>query len=150
MRKYILPIILSVFIATTFFACKEEEVSDQQFVKNHFIGKWPLKLTVNLTVKNGDTTINDTTFYGLDTPNIVLPVDTFLYTPENKFIRKAKTVEYTIDEKGDYISYKTTPSETWKIKYLRLKSIILTQEKSEKKGADNFIYYTEEQLIRPR
>ncbi len=150
MRKYIFPIILSVFIATTFFACKEEEVSDQQFVKNHFIGKWPLKLTINITSKNGDTTINDTTFYGLDTPNIVLPVDTLLYTPENKYIKKGEVFEYSIDETGDHISYTTTPAETWKIKYLRLKSIILTQEKTEKKGSDTFIYYTEEQLIRPR
>lgn len=150
MRKYIFPIILSVFIATNFLACKEEEVSDQQFVKNHFIGRWPLKLTINITSKNGDTTINDTIFYGLDKPNIVLPVDTLMYTPENKYIRKGKAVEYAIDETGDYISYTTTPAETWKIKYLRLKSIILTQEKTEKKGSDTFIYYTEEQLIRQR
>ncbi|HTM97644.1 MAG TPA: hypothetical protein VL088_02820 [Pedobacter sp.] len=148
MRKYIFSIILFAFAAVIFFACKKEEINDQQFVKNHFIGKWPLLKTINMTTKNGDTIMNDTIYYGLSAPNVVLPIDTLVFTKEDKYVKKGDTVNYTIDETGDHISFKTTPVETWKIKYLRIKSIILSQEKTEKKGSDAFIYYKEEQLIR--
>ena len=141
-------ILLSAFVAIAFFACKEEEINDQQFVKNHFIGKWPLKVAISITTKNGIITKNDTTFYGVDTPVVDFPVDTLEFTNDGKYLRKDESFTYTIDETGDNISYSTSPAETWKIKYLRLKSIILTQEKTEKTGNDTFIYYTEEQLIK--
>ncbi|SFG94553.1 hypothetical protein [Pedobacter insulae] len=148
MRKYIFSVAFFAFMAIIFFTCKKDEINDQEFVKNHFVGRWPLLKTINITTKNGDTTVKDTVYYGLDSPKVVIPIDTLLFTKEDKYIKAGDTVNYTIDETGDHISFSTIPAETWKIKYLRLKSIILTREKTEKKGSDTFIYYTEEQLIR--
>jgi hypothetical protein len=148
MKKFAFSVIFISLLSLFFSACKEEEISDQTFVKNHFIGKWPLKLTINITTKNGAITKNDTTFHGVGTPPEEFPVDTLQFTNDDKYIRDDKSFTYTIDETGDNIRYSTTPPETWKIKYLRLKSIILSQEKTEKIGNDTFIYYKEEQLIK--
>lgn len=141
-------IILCVFAATLLNACKEEEINNQQFVQNHFVGKWPLKKAIFKTTKNGQIILDSTATYGLDTPNIVLPIDTVQFTADGKCIKNGNTINYTIDGTGDNISYSTVPLGTWNIKFLRLKSIILTQEKTEKIGPDTFIYYKEEQLIK--
>lgn len=148
MKKISLLIALFALTSIIIHACKKEEVSNQQFVQNYIVGKWPLKKAVNITIKNGDTTVNDTINYGIGTPTTALPIDTMLFTADGKYTKKGQTVTYTIDETGDNISYKTTPAETWHIKYLRLKSIILMQEKTEKIGSDSFIYYKEQQLIK--
>jgi hypothetical protein len=148
MKNFPFSLIFISLIGLFFFACKEEEISDQSFVKNHFIGKWPLKVAVDITTKNGTITKNDTIFYGIDTPVTAFPLDTLEFTSDDKYLRKDESFTYTIDETGDNITYTTSPAETWKIKYLRLKSIILTQEKTEKIGNDTFIYYKEEQLIK--
>jgi len=126
-------------------------INDQEFVKNHFIGKWPLKVSIKITVKNGDTIVNDKIIYGLDTPVVTVPtppIDTLLFTADGKYTKKGMTVNYEIDATGDNISYSTTPPSTWKIEYLRNTSIILTQRRTEKVGADTFNYYVEEQLIK--
>ena len=91
---------------------------------------------------------NDTLIYGLDSPAKVLKLDTVQFTAEGKYIKKADTIKYTLDETGDNITYNRDTLGTWKIKFLRLKSIILTQEKTEKKGSDTYIYYKEQQLIK--
>ena len=148
MKKIIFSITSLLIILS---ACKKEVINDQEFVKNHFIGKWPLKVSIKITVKNGDTIVNDKIIYGLDTPVVTVPtppIDTLLFTADGKYTKKGMTVNYEIDATGDNISYSTTPPSTWKIEYLRNTSIILTQRRTEKVGADTFNYYVEEQLIK--
>lgn len=143
MKKIIL---LSAFVAVLFYACKEEEINSQQFVQNYIVGKWPLKVVIAKTTKNGIITKNDTVIYGLDT---LSKVDTLQYTAAGKYIKKkGDTLNYTIDNAGEHITYNRDSIGTWNIKFLRLKSIILTQEKTEKIGSDTFIYYKEQQLIK--
>jgi len=148
MKKIFFSVILFACTAILFYACTKEEVNNQQFVKNHFVGKWPLKKAIFKTTKNGIIIVNDTLVYGLDSPSVVLPIDTVQFTIDGKCIKNGKNLNYTIDEKGDNISYSIDSIGTWHIKFLRLKSIILTQEKTEIKGSDTFIFYKEEQLIK--
>lgn len=143
MKNFALLILVSLF----FFACKEEEIGTQQFVQNHIIGAWPHKVSVNIVKKNGVETLNDTIFHGIDSTSLI--VDTVKFAINGQCIKLGDTMKYTIDEEGKNISYAKDSLGTWLIKYLRLKSIILTQEKTEKKGSDTFIYYKEERLIKP-
>ncbi|MES2416944.1 MAG: hypothetical protein V4541_02090 [Bacteroidota bacterium] len=147
MRKYFFILTLIVFTLTTFQACKKEEVNTQEFVKNHIIGKWPLKARTETTYKD-DIIISDTTFKYPPTDTSTAPVDTLLFTADGKYTKKGVTVNYTIDASGEQINYDTSPPSSWKIKYLRNTSIILTQERTEKIGTANFRYYIEEQLIK--
>lgn len=140
--------LLFAFVAVLFYACKEEEIGNQQFVQNYIIGKWPRKTTILKTTKNGTIILDTTVVYGLDTPNIVLPIDTVQFAADGRCIKNGDTLNYTLDGTGDNITYSIDSLGTWNIKFLRLKSIILTQEKTEKKGSDTFIYYKEEQLIK--
>ena len=144
MNKYI----FFAVVALVFYACQKEEVNSQQFVTNHFIGKWPLKKAIFKTTKNGIVTANDTLIYGLDSPAIVRRVDTVRFTDDGKCIKRGQALSYSIDANGDNLTYSSDSIGTWNIKFLRLKSIILTQEKTEKKGSDTFIYFKEEQLIK--
>ena len=148
MKKYIFSVTFFALSAILFYACKEEEIGNQQFVQNYMVGKWPHKTTILKTIKNGTTILDSTIIYGLDTPNIVLPIDTVQFAADGKCIKNGEALNYTIDDTGDNITYSVDSLGTWKIKFLRLKSIILTQEKTEKKGSDTFIYYKEEQLIK--
>ena len=141
-------IILFVFIAIILNACKEEEVSSQQFVQNYIIGKWPVKRAVFKTTVNGVVTVNDTLIYGLDSPAVVLEVDTMQFAADGKCVKKGEVLNYTIDETGDNITYSDPALGKWNITYLRIKNIILTQERSEKKGNDTYIYFKEEQLVK--
>lgn len=146
MKKIIL---LFAFTAALLCACKEEEINNQQFVQNYIVGKWPLKAMIYITTKNGALIKNDTVIYGLDSPNVALKLDTVQFTAEGKYIqKKIDTLSYTLDASGDNITYSRDSIGTWNIKFLRLKSIILAQEKTEKKGNDTFIYYKEQQLIK--
>ena len=144
MNKYIFFAAVTVI----FYACQKEEVNSQQFVTNHFIGKWPLKKAIFKTTKNGIVTVNDTLIYGLDSPAIFRRVDTVRFTDDGKCVKRGQALSYTIDATGDNLTYSIDSIGTWNIKFLRLKSIILTQEKTEKKGPDTFIYFKEEQLIK--
>jgi hypothetical protein len=151
MKKIVFSITLITSLFIILSACKKEVINDQEFVKNHFIGKWPLKVSIKITTKNGDTTVNEKIIYGLDTPVVTVPtprIDTVSFTADGKYTKKGDTVNYSIDATGDNISYSTTPPSTWKIEFLRNRSIILTQRRTEKIGADNFNYYIEEQLIK--
>lgn len=145
MKKIIL---LFAFVITIFYACKEEVVGNQQFVQNYIIGKWPRKTAINITKKNGVEIKNDTIIYGLDSPNIVLLVDTVRFAANGICIKNGDSLNYAIDGTGDNITYSIDSLGKWNIKFLRLRSIILTQEKTEKKGSNTFIYYKEEQLIK--
>lgn len=149
MRKSFFLVTLFTFAAILFYACKKEEVGTQQFVQNYIIGKWPRKIAVNITKKNGDTIKNDTLFFGLDSPSVVLLVDTVQFAADGTGFKNGNAIQYTIDGDGENIIYIPDSLGTWNIKFLRTKSIILTQEKTEKKGPDTFIYYKEEQLIKP-
>ncbi|RZL19781.1 MAG: hypothetical protein EOO89_02300 [Pedobacter sp.] len=148
MKKILVSIALFALASIIFHACKEEEVNTQQFVQNFVVGKWPLKAEIFRTTVNGAVTRNDTLIYGLDSPAKVLKLDTVQFTAAGKYIKKADTLNYTIDATGDNITYSRDTIGTWKIKFLRLRSIILTQEKTEKKGTDTYIYYKEQQLVR--
>lgn len=102
---------------------------------------------IYINKKNGVITRNDTVIFGLDSPKRV--VDTVRFTTGGKYIqKKIDTLSYTIDATGDNITYSRDSMGTWKIKFLRLKSIILSQEKTENIGSATFIYYKEQQLIR--
>ena len=133
-------IILFVFVSIILYACKEEEVSTQQFVQNFIVGKWPHKATVLITRKNGAITKNDTLVYGLDSPAIERPLDTVQFTALGKYVKNRDSINYTIDSEGKNITFARDTIGTWNIKFLRLRSIILVQEKTEKVGSDTFIY----------
>jgi hypothetical protein len=148
MKNLFFFIVLFALASILFYACKEEEINDQQFVQNYFVGRWPVKARIAINVKNGDTILNDTTLYApIDT--LGDKMDTVAFTSDGKYIKNGDTLSnYSIDGTGDNISYSNDLMGTWNIKFLRLKSIILTQEKTEKKGPDTFLYYKEEQLIK--
>ncbi|MEJ5992917.1 hypothetical protein WG904_00710 [Pedobacter sp. Du54] len=149
MKKIPRLIFLFALASIIFNACKEEEINNQQFVQNYIVGKWPFKAMIYINRKNGTITKNDTVIYGLDSPNVVLKLDTVQFTAEGKYIQKnVDTLNYTIDATGDNITYSRDSIGTWNIKFLRLKSIILTQEKTEKIGLDTYSYYKEQQLIK--
>ncbi len=149
MKKILALISFFALASIVFYACKEEDVvTNQQFVQNYIVGKWPFKAMISINKKNGVIIKNDTLIYGLDSATRV--VDTVRFTAEGKYIQKNKTdtLGYTIDATGDNIIYSRDSIGKWKINFLRIKSIILSQEKSEKQGSDTFIYYKEQQLIR--
>ncbi|MCY1514762.1 hypothetical protein D9M68_493140 [compost metagenome] len=128
-------------------ACKKEEVSNQQLVKNHFLGKWPHKKTIRITLKNNDTLSNDTLYYGLDSPAVVLPVDTVIFGADSCIKNKQK-MAFTVDATGDHITYGLPTLGTWKIAFIQPRRIILSRQKTETEGSDMLLYYEEEQLIR--
>ncbi|RZL39638.1 MAG: hypothetical protein EOP00_27670 [Pedobacter sp.] len=135
MRKILLATLIMVI-----YACKkEDEIAGADFVKEKFIGKWPLKNQVIIEIENlKDTVRNDTIPY--------LPVDTLVYTAEGQYTRGGITVGYTIDAAGENITYNTTPTATWNIKFMRNTSIILTQQRTEQVGGKTITTYTEDQL----
>lgn len=132
-------ILLSIFILA-FYACKkEDEIAGADFVKERFIGKWPVKNQVVIEIEDfTDTVRNDTIPY--------LPVDTLVYTADGQYTRGGVTVGYTIDAAGENITYNTKPAETWHIKFMRNTSIILTQERTEQVGTKTVTTYIEDQL----
>ncbi len=146
MKKISFSVSLFIFAAIIFYACKEEEISTQQFVQNHLIGRWPHKRTVNITKENGVEIKNDTILYGVGSNS--LPIDTVQFLADGSCIKNGDTIKYTIDGEGKNIIYSKDEIGTWFIQYLRLTSVLLTQEKTEKKGASTFIYYKEELLIK--
>ncbi len=148
MKKITLSVVLFALASVLLYACKEDEISNQQFVQNYFAGKWPRKTAIFKTTKNGAVIENDTLVYGLDSPALALVVDTVQFTADGNCIKDGKTLNFTIDELGDNITYSNDSIGTWNIKSLRKKSIVLTQEKTQTTGADTFIYYKEEQLVR--
>ena len=85
MKKISFSVIFFVAAVCLFFACKKEEVNDQQFVQNHFIGRWPLKVAIFKTTKNGTLILDSTVNYGVDTPVIAFPIDTILFTNDGKY-----------------------------------------------------------------
>lgn len=144
--KNIKFITLALF-ALVIVACKKEDIKSQEVVQKHLIGKWPLKYRVEITYKNNKEISNDTISYlpPSGTPQIV---DTLVFTADGKFTKDNETVDFKVDETGENITFLSTPPSEWFIKYLRLKSIALSQEKTEKIGNDTFRYYVEEQLIK--
>ncbi|TKB97498.1 hypothetical protein [Pedobacter cryotolerans] len=140
MRNFKITIILLSIFAVAIYGCKkEEEIAGSEFAKERFIGKWPLKNQVIIEIENfRDTNRNDTIPY--------LPVDTLVYTADGKYTRRGITVDYTIDAAGENITYNTTPATTWRIKFMRNTSIILTQERTEQVGTNTITTYTEDQL----
>jgi hypothetical protein len=140
MKKIKTIIILFVCLTLFIYACKKEEINNQEFVQEHFIGKWPLKSHVEITLKNGDTLKKDTILFS--------PIDTLLFTAEGKYTKRNVSANYAIDADGENLNISTAPPINWKIKFLRNTSIILTQTRTEKIGSDTFTYYVEEQLIK--
>ncbi len=139
--------IVTLFLAVLslgIYACKKETLNDHDFVQKHFIGKWPLKSRVLLTIKNKDTTIRDTTRFS--------PIDTLIFGADGKYTQGLTAGSYAIDEKGENLTFTpttmpTTPI-TWRIEFLRQTSIILVQRKTETIGTDQFTYHTEENLVK--
>ncbi|RZK42793.1 MAG: hypothetical protein EOO90_05570 [Pedobacter sp.] len=152
MRKHPFSFLCLLAVVAMFYACKKEPVDSQEFVKNHFLGGWPLKKEISITRENGIIIKNDTLEFGLDSPNVVLPLDTVQFTAEGLSIRnKGKdTVSYTIDATGDNITYSLASMGTWNIKTFQWRNIVLTQEKREVSGSNVIIYYKEEQFVRLR
>ncbi|MGF1922805.1 MAG: hypothetical protein ACQUHE_01400 [Bacteroidia bacterium] len=147
MKKLAFSIAFFALASIIFYACKEEEVSNQQFVQNHIIGKWPLKRSISIIKKNGIETENDTLIYGKDSTS--LPIDTVQFLADGTFIRnKDDSFKYAVDGEGNRIIFSRDSIGTWFIKFLRRQSIILTQERTENTGSDTFIYYKEQQLIK--
>ena len=138
MKTLKITTLLFATLTLLFFACeKEEVVGGAEFVKERFVGKWPLKRQVLITTFRDSIAI-DTIPY--------LPIDTLVYTADGQYTRNGVTVGYTIDEAGENITYNTTPATTWHIKFMRNTSIILTQERTEQDGNETVTYYTEDQL----
>ena len=141
MKKLQFGYLLLACLTLAMYACEKEVISTEEVTAAHFVGRWPLKLHIEIVKKNNVISKNDTVRFS--------PIDTLTYTNDGKFIRKNDTVAYSLNAVSETISYATKPTTTvWKIKWLRLKSIILTQERTETVSGDTFVYYTEEQLIK--
>lgn len=140
MRKLKPILFLLAGLTFTIFGCEKFELSSQEVVQKNLVGRWPMKLRVEMTIKNNDTIIRDTT--------VLLPIDTAVFNKEGLVRIGTGVTTYSVDEAGQTLTIGETPAVTWNIKFFRKASIVLTQEKKEKIGADNFIYYLEEQLIK--
>lgn len=145
MNKLKIVVLLLACFTLTIYACKKETLNDHDFVQKHFVGKWPLKSRVVLTIRNKDTLTRDTTRFS--------PIDTLLFTADNKYTKGLSTGDYTIDEKGENltISIATTPPTPpiiWRIEYLRQTSIILVQRTFTTEGTDRLTTHVEENLVK--
>jgi len=130
MKKLKIVIILLAGLATTFYACKKEEVTDQQSAQAKLVGRWPLKYRIR-TVTNGFTIKMDSTLYS--------PVDTLVFTADGKFVKQNKTIiasgTYTIDEAGENITFSGSPALTQKLNYVRVNTIgLLVSEATTTQG----------------
>lgn len=148
MNKLKIVVVLLACLSLGIYACKKETLNDHDFVQKHFIGKWPLKSRVLLTIVNKDTTKRDTTRFS--------PIDTLVFTADGKYTHGLIAGNYTIDEKGENltlapVTVAPTPPVapvTWHIEYLRQTSISLVQRKIETIGADQVTKHTEENLVK--
>lgn len=140
MRKLKPTIILLAGLTFTIFGCEKFELSSQEVVQKNLVGRWPIKLRVEMTIKNNDTIIRDTT--------VLLPVDTAVFNKEGLVRISNQVTTYSVDEAGQTLTIGANPAVNWNIKFFRKTSIVLTQEKKETIGTDNFTYYLEEQLIK--
>lgn len=140
MKKLKIVVLLLACLTLTIYACKKETLSDQQFVQQHFVGKWPLKSRVSIELKNKDTLKKDTIRFS--------PIDTLVFTADGKYTKGLISADYSIDAAGENLSIATTPAVNWHIEYLRKTSIVLTQRRTETIGADVFTYYIEENLVK--
>lgn len=135
----------TLYLATTLlsllatFGCKSTPVDEVLLTKSKFLGQWRLTTRITDTLVNGKSKNKPDTikFTAIDTLQF-LPNDTLI-------IGNTKTL-YSFDEKAENVTYQTTPPATWHIEYLRIKSIILTNRRTENIGNDAYTYYTEEQL----
>jgi hypothetical protein len=125
------------------YACKKIEVDDKTLVERKFVGRWPLKMHIEIDFKNNAIVRNDTSSF-----TTAATIDTLIYTSDMKFTKGASTVNYSIDPTGENITYTTTPDSTWRINFLRVNSIILSHQRMETIGTDRYVYYVEEQLIK--
>ena len=140
MKNFKFAFVIFPCLMLSIYACKKEVVGDQEFVQNHFVGKWPLKSLVEIKVENGDTTINDTTLYS--------PIDTLYFTADGNYTKGNDNAKYSIDATGENLTIATTPAVNWFIKHLRQNSIVLSQETTQTVGTDKIIHYTEQNLVK--
>lgn len=100
--------------------CKKEEVNPQTFVQQHLVGKWPLKFKISTTYTN-NIAGNPDTLKKYD------PIDTLVFTADGKYQKRNKTVitsgSFSIDEKGENITFSGNPAVTQKFSYVRNTSI---------------------------
>ncbi len=142
MKKLKVAIILFACLTTTFYACKKEELTDQQAAQQKILGRWPLKYRIR-TIQNGFTIKVDSTLYS--------PVDTLIFTDDGKYKKMNKTVissgNYSIDEKGENITFSGTPALTQKLSYIRVTTIgLLVSEVSTTQGGTKVTIETIDQL----
>jgi hypothetical protein len=133
------PLILITICTIIFLSCKKEPVKEVDVVKNKFIGRWPLKLLIIDTLKNGLPNKPDTTVFE--------QMDTLVFTAEGKVTRAGISTPYTFDDKTENVTY-GNPSINWHINFLRINSIILSHIKTENSANGPVEIYTEEQLIK--
>lgn len=101
-------------------ACKKEEINPQTFVQQHLVGKWPLKFRISTPYTNNIAGNADTlTKYN--------PIDTLVFTADGKYEKRNKTViatgSFSIDDKGESITFSGNPAITQKFSYVRNTSI---------------------------
>lgn len=131
---------VSGFLAMFFFSCKKQTVDEITLVKNKFLGKWPLKIRINIERKNNLITKNDTV--ALSTAEIFE-----FFANDSLYIGADKTT-YSFDSKAENITFNTPTPTIWHIEFLRINSIVLSRNREEMIGEDKYTYYTEEHLVK--
>lgn len=117
------------------YSCKKEPVDSKLFVERYLVGKWPLRLEIKRTVTNSTASLPDTTTF--------TPADTTTFTSDLKFIRRATTIDFTVDATGENIKFSSTPDSTWHIEYLRKDYFKLVYTRKETVGSAVTTYITE-------
>lgn len=147
MKKLKIIMVLLAGLVLLNYACKKEELSNQEFVQKQFLGKWPLKYTIRTTYTNNF-------IIKVDTPVRHSPIDTLIFTADGKMVkRNGNTIilstDYTIDGNGEQITFATTPNLTQKLSYVRNTSIgLITSETTANVGGNEVKTVTVDQLIK--
>ncbi len=126
--------LLLLLLFSILSACKKGAVGGE-FVSNYLVGKWGSKSLIEIHIKNGDTVVNDTTSY--------TEIDSLVFLSDHRFSFLEQTGTYEVDASGENLKLISTPSQEWHIKYLRVSSMLLIQQRERTEGIDRYRDYLE-------
>lgn len=127
MRKLKFVLMGLLTIGAIGYSCKKEPLNSKLFVERYLTGKWPLRAEIRSTITNSISSPRDTITF--------TPADTTTFTSDLKFIRRATTMDFAIDETGENIKFSSTPDSTWHIEYLRTGYFKLVYTRQETVGS---------------
>ena len=143
MKKLVSAIVVLTVIVI-FFGCKDEVIDSQVFVNERLLGRWPLKYRITTVYTNNIAAAPDTVNYN--------PVDTLIFTSDGMATTRNKTVisssPYSVDARGENITFNQTPPLTLQIRFIRYSSIGFGTETTTKNGANEIRTVIEDHYLR--